>query len=196
MISTPHLILASNSPRRKQLLSELGFEFKVRTCEVDEDFPSTIPSEEVAEFLAKKKNKANREVATDNEVILTADTVVIRDKTILNKPGDRPEAYEMIKSLSGKSHQVVTGVCISGSHHETSFSVKTDVHFAELSDEEIYHYIDSAKPYDKAGAYGIQEWIGLIGVTRIEGSYSNVVGLPTREVYEALRRFMSWEHIS
>ncbi len=186
MSSTLRLILASNSPRRKQLLSELGFEFTVRTCQVDEDFPDDMLPGEVAEYLARKKNKANREIASTGEVVITADTVVIRDRDILNKPEDVQEAYDMIKSLSGRAHDVVTGVCISNHEQVNSFSVKTTVHFAELSDEEIYHYIEIAKPFDKAGAYGIQEWIGLIGVTRLEGSYSNVVGLPTREVYEAL----------
>lgn len=190
MSSTPHLILASNSPRRKQLLSELGFEFSVRTCPVDEDFPNDMPASDVAEFLARKKNQANRAIASDNEVVITADTVVIRGQDILNKPEDAQEAYDMIKSLSGRSHDVVTGVCISGREQLQSFSVRTVVHFAELSDEEIHFYIKTAEPFDKAGAYGIQEWIGMIGVTGIEGSYSNVVGLPTREVYEGLRNFV------
>lgn len=190
MISTPRLILASNSPRRKQLLSELGFEFTVRTCPVDEDFPDDMPPYEVAEFLANKKNKANREIAKKDELVLTADTVVIRGQDILNKPKDVQEAYDMIKSLSGRAHDVVTGVCISNHEQVNSFSVKTTVHFAELSDDEINHYIKLAQPFDKAGAYGIQEWIGLIGVTRIEGSYFNVVGLPTREVYEGLKSFL------
>ncbi|MDW3191002.1 MAG: Maf family nucleotide pyrophosphatase [Cytophagales bacterium] len=190
MSSIPRLILASNSPRRKQLLSELGYEFTVRTCPVDEDFPDDMPAGEVAEFLARKKNKANRAIASENEVAITADTVVIRGQDILNKPADAQEAYDMIKSLSGRSHEVVTGVCISDSEQSKSFSVKTVVHFAELTDDEIHHYINVARPFDKAGAYGIQEWIGMIGVTRIEGSYSNVVGLPTREVYEGLRDFM------
>ena len=191
MSSIPPLILASNSPRRKQLLSELGYEFTVRTCPVEEDFPEDMPSNEVAEYLAEKKNRANRKVAAAHEIILTADTVVIREQEILNKPQDRAEAYRMIKSLSGKPHEVITGVCISDSEEFKSFSVKTTVHFAVLSDEEIYHYTDTAKPFDKAGAYGIQEWIGLIGVTHIEGSYANVVGLPTREVYQALKSIYS-----
>lgn len=176
-------------------MSELGFDFTVRTIPVEEDFPSQLPPEEVAEYLAKKKNKANREIANEREIILTADTVVIRDQEILNKPGDASEAYNMIKSLSGKSHDVVTGVCISSTDHLKSFSVKTAVHFAPLSDEEINHYINLAQPFDKAGAYGIQEWIGLMGVTGVEGSYTNVVGLPTREVYEGLRVFADGEPI-
>lgn len=150
-----------------------------------------MASMEVAEFLAKKKNEANLEVAGANEVVITADTVVIRDHDILNKPENEQEAYEMIKSLSGRSHDVVTGVCISNTNQISSFSVKTTVHFTELSNEEILHYIKFAKPFDKAGAYGIQEWIGLIGVTQIEGSYTNVVGLPTREVYVGLRSFLT-----
>lgn len=190
MISTPRLILASNSPRRKHLLSDLGFEFTIRTCPVDEDFPDDMPPNEVAEFLARKKNKANREIAKEDELVVTADTVVIRGQDILNKPVDKAEAFSMIRSLSGNTHDVVTGVCISSHEQTKSFSVKTTVHFAVLSDDEINHYINLSQPFDKAGAYGIQEWIGLIGVTRIEGSYFNVVGLPTREVYEGLKSFL------
>ena len=189
MNSNRTLILASNSPRRKQLLSDAGFEFQVKAYPVEEDYPESLPAIEVAEYLAKKKNKANLKYAAAHEVILTSDTVVIRDQTILGKPRDKDEAVKMIKSLSGISHDVMTGVCISDGSREESFSVRTTVHFSNLSEGEINHYVDTAKPYDKAGAYGIQEWIGLIAVTKIEGSFFNVVGLPTREVYEVLKRW-------
>ena len=187
MNSIPDLILASNSPRREHLLKELGYDFEIRTVPVEEDWPEELLATEVAEYLACKKNAVNRQAAQDHEVILTADTVVIRDQDILNKPADEQEAFDMIDSLSGRPHDVITGVCISGNRDYKSFSVKTTVYFAELSKEEIRHYIVTAKPFDKAGAYGIQEWIGLIGVTKIEGSFFNVVGLPTREVHEALQ---------
>lgn len=190
MISTLTLILASNSPRRKQLLKDAGFDFEVRVHPVEEDFPEDMPADDVAEYLARKKNLANREFVNDHEILLTADTVVIRDQDILGKPANQEEAIAMIVSMSGRSHEVVTGVCISSSREVKSFSVKTIVHFAELSDKEVRHYVTTAQPFDKAGAYGIQEWIGLIGVTKIEGSFFNVVGLPTQEVYAALNNFL------
>lgn len=180
------LILASGSPRRRQLLSEAGFKFEVRTVPFDEVFPEDMNSGEVAEFLAKGKNQAHRDAFGD-EVILTADTVVILDDTILGKPSNEEEAISVITQLSGKTHQVVTGVCISDSNKTISFSSTTEVQFRDLTTNQIRHYVTTYKPMDKAGSYAIQEWIGLIGIESIKGSYFNVVGLPIDRVYQTIK---------
>ena len=186
MSSTPALILASNSPRRKELLKAAGFQFSIKVESVEEDFPETLNPEKVAEYLAVLKNDANRKGWGENEIILTADTTVVVDKEVLNKPSDAAEAREMLNKLSGRSHQVYTGVCISSSTKKISFTTSTTIEVDPLSVEEIEFYIDKFQPYDKAGAYGIQEWFGLSKISRIDGSYSNVVGLPVREVYSTL----------
>ncbi|MEQ9467867.1 MAG: Maf family nucleotide pyrophosphatase [Ekhidna sp.] len=188
-----NLILASKSPRRKQLLQEAGFEFEVKTIDFDETFPENLASGKVAEYLAVEKNKAHR-AAFGEGVIITADTVVIFSDKILGKPQDEEEARRVLKILSGKIHQVVTGVCISSAEKQVSFSNLTEVKFHELSDEEIAHYIQIAPPLDKAGSYGIQDWIGLIGVEWIRGSYFNVVGLPVDQVYKVLKDEFSEIH--
>jgi septum formation protein len=179
------LILASNSPRRKQLLQEAGFDFLVKTIDFDEVIPQEIDVEKAAEYLAVEKNKVHRaEVAS--KTILTADTVVIFSGKILGKPQNEQEAKNTLKLLSGKVHQVVTGVCISTEEKHISFSSTTEVCFRELSEEEINFYVTTCHPMDKAGSYGIQDWIGLIGVEWIKGSYFNVVGLPIDRVYQTL----------
>lgn len=177
------IILSSNSPRRKELLAGLGVDFEVRVLKgVDERYPDDIPLNEVPLYIAIEKASAYT-VAKD-ELVVTADTVVIVDNEILGKPKDRAEAYGMLCKISGKTHQVVTGVCLTTIDDQRSFTVTTDVEFKELSDNEIYYYIDKYRPFDKAGAYGIQEWIGYVGVLSLKGSYYNVMGLPVQRIYE------------
>ncbi|MFZ9028380.1 MAG: Maf family protein [Crocinitomicaceae bacterium] len=180
------MILASNSPRRKQLLQEAGYEFKSASLQIEEDYPLDIALEEVAKYLAEKKNDAYRTLFKD-EVIVTADTTVICGQMLLEKASTTKAATEMLKSLSGNMHQVISGVCVSKGSKLRSFSVTTDVHFANLSAEEIDYYISKFSPFDKAGAYGIQEWIGMIGIQKIVGSYYNVVGIPLFELYRVLK---------
>lgn len=182
------LILASKSPRRQQLMRELGFDFEVRTKEVNEDFPEEVPPQKVAEYLAVKKSQAYSPIPK-NELLVTADTVVIVNGTILGKPADTDEATEMLQALSGKSHQVVSGVCLTTSEKRISFSQLTEVTFRDLTAEEIEHYIRVYRPFDKAGAYGIQEWIGMIGIEQVRGDYYNVVGLPLERLYRNLLAF-------
>ena len=184
------VVLASNSPRRKELLAGLGMPFEVRVMEgIDESYPEDLPVSEVALYIAGKKADAYREKMGDNELIITADTVVIVDDEILGKPHDKADAIRMLRLISGRTHQVTTGVCLIAKHQESRFSVTTDVTFKALSDEEINYYIDTYQPFDKAGAYGIQEWIGYIGVTGLNGSYYNVMGLPVQRIYTELKKF-------
>lgn len=185
------LILASNSPRRKELLAGLGLPFEVRVLSgIDESYPDAIPVGDVALHIAGLKADAYRTTMAPDEIIITADTVVIVGDEILGKPVDEADAHRMLRLLSGRTHQVTTGVCIVAKEWERRFAVTTDVTFKTLSDEEIRYYVDTFKPFDKAGAYAIQEWIGYAGITRIEGSYFNVVGFPVQRVYEALRRLV------
>ena len=187
MTSKTKLILASNSPRRKELLAGLDIPFEVHVLQgVDESYPKSLPSEQVAEFIATQKAKAY-EVNPD-EIVITADTVVVVDDEILGKPADEEDAKDMLRKISGKSHHVITGVCLKGYDKQKSFSVDTEVTFKVLQDSEIDYYIKHYRPFDKAGAYGIQEWIGYIGVTSIQGSYFNVVGLPVQRIYNDLSR--------
>lgn len=172
------IILASKSPRRRELIQSLGFPHRSVSIEVDESFPATMPCEEVAEFLSRKKAQAFTESIPRGSVLLTADTVVIANGKVLGKPENKAEAMAMIEALSGNWHEVVTGVCLRTKEGYESFSVRTQVKFYSLETEWIKHYIDTYKPYDKAGAYGIQEWIGQIGVEEIKGCFYNVVGLP------------------
>ena len=180
-----NLILASKSPRRKQLLKDAGFVFEVKTIAFEEIFPESMDTSKVAEYLAIEKNKAHR-AAFQSGTIITSDTVVIFNDSILGKPKDKEEAKEVLKLLSGKIHVVMSGVCISNEVKQVSFSNLTEVKFNELSESEIDHYIEVAPPLDKAGSYGIQDWIGLIGVEWIKGSFYNVVGLPVDQVYQTL----------
>jgi septum formation protein len=184
------VVLASNSPRRKELLAGLGMPFEVRVMDgIDESYPEDLPVSEVALYIAGKKADAYREKMADDELIITADTVVIVDDEILGKPHDKADAIRMLKLISGRTHQVTTGVCLLSKKQESRFSVTTDVTFKTLSDEEINYYIDTYQPFDKAGAYGIQEWIGYIGVTGLNGSYYNVMGLPVQRIYTELKKF-------
>ncbi|MEM6737128.1 MAG: Maf family nucleotide pyrophosphatase [Bacteroidota bacterium] len=184
------LILASGSPRRKQLLQDAGFDFEVKTVPFEEVFPEDMESERVAEFLAIGKNDAYRKTL-GNELVLTADTIVVFNDQILGKPKNEQEAINTLKLLSGEIHEVITGVCISLLETQHSFSCKTQVKFKSLLDEEIEFYIQNYRPMDKAGSYAIQEWIGLIGIEWINGSYYNVVGLPVHEVYQLLKNKFS-----
>ena len=179
------IILASNSPRRKELLGGLGVDFEVRVMKgVDEAYPDTLPAKDVAEYISREK--ASVYDVADDELLITADTVVIVGDDILGKPKDADDAHRMLREISGRTHQVVTGVCLTTAKEQRSFSVVTDVTFKQLSDEEIDFYIRNHRPYDKAGAYGIQEWIGYIGVTGLNGSYYNVMGFPVQRVCEEL----------
>ena len=188
MVKKYNIILASNSPRRKELLSRLGVPFEVRVLkDIDESYPETTPVSEVAQFIAGKKADVYRLVMGDDELIITADTVVIVGNEILGKPADADDAARMLRALSGRTHQVTTGVCMVAKDQDRRFSVTTDVTFKQLTDEEISYYVQTYKPYDKAGAYGIQEWIGCIGVTGLSGSYYNVMGLPIQRIYQVLK---------
>lgn len=175
------IILASQSPRRKQLMELAEFEFDVLIADVDETNPPGMPGEEVPEFLAKKKADAVAHLVSD-AIVIAADTVVLLDHHILGKPKDAAHAMEILQQLSGRIHKVVTGVCIRKNEREIAFSTTTEVHFRPLTDEQIEHYISHYKPFDKAGAYAIQEWIGVIGIEKINGDYYNVMGLPIGEV--------------
>ena len=184
-----NIILASNSPRRKELLAGLGLPFEVRVLQdIDESYPDDLPVSEVALYIAGKKADAYRTTLADDELVITADTVVIVDDEILGKPADEADAERMLRLISGRTHHVTTGVCILTRETERRFAVTTDVTFKQLSDEEIHYYITKYKPFDKAGAYGIQEWIGYIGVTGLHGSYYNVMGLPVQRIYETLQQ--------
>lgn len=181
-------ILGSNSPRRKELLSALGFEFEVRVKNTDESYPNEMPVENIATFLAHKKALAFKNELKPNEVVICADTTVVFENQLLEKPIDQEQAKSMLTQLSGNTHQVITGVCILGNEHEITFSEKTEVTFATLSTTEIEHYINLYQPFDKAGSYGIQEWIGMMGISNINGTYTNVMGLPTHRLYMEMRK--------
>ena len=195
------IILASNSPRRKELLAGLDVPFEVKVIKgIDESYPSTLDAYQVAEFICKKKADAYKSLLSEDVLVLTADTVVIAPTdgeqndqegkgVILGKPQDAQDARRMLQMLSGKTHHVVTGVCLTSSKRQHSFSVVTEVSFKKFSEQEIDYYIEHYKPFDKAGAYGIQEWIGYIGCTGLKGSYYNVMGLPVQRIYEELQKF-------
>jgi len=180
------VILASNSPRRQELLAQMGVKFEVRSAFINEVYPADLPPQEVPEFLAKLKAEAMASFET-NALIIAADTVVIVENTILGKPKDQIEARGFLRQLSGRKHQVVTGVCLKYQDRLSLFKDITEVTFGNLTAWEIDHYLEVYQPMDKAGAYGIQEWIGMVGVTRIEGSYFNVVGLPVQKLYQELK---------
>ncbi len=181
------VVLASNSPRRRELLADLGIDFEVRTINgIDESYPAQLPVLEIAEYISRKKAEAYRAEMASDELIITADTVVILGNEVLGKPHDADDARRMLRALSGKTHKVVTGVTIVTEGAMRSFSAVTDVEFAPLSDEDIDYYVDNYRPLDKAGAYGIQEWIGCMGVRHISGSFYNVMGLPLHRLYNEL----------
>ena len=181
-----NLLLASNSPRRKELLTQLGYQFDIVKIDVDESYPSDLKPHEIAEYVSAKKAKAFD--VNENELLLTSDTIVALDQKILLKPKDENEAFEMIKSLSGKVHQVYTAFTLKTVDSEISKTSKTDVEFSEISDEEIKFYIKTYKPFDKAGSYGIQEWLGMTKIKNITGSFYAVMGLPVDMVYEELKK--------
>lgn len=184
---TMKLILSSNSPRRKELLAGLDIPFEVRVVKgIDESFPNDLPTDEIAEFVSKKKAAAY--AVAEDEIVITADTIVVLDGEVLGKPRDLDDAAAMLRRLSGRTHRVITGVTLKNEVKQTSFSVVSEVTFKSLSDDEISYYVHCYQPLDKAGAYGIQEWIGYIGVTSLSGSYFNVVGFPVQRIYEVLRK--------
>ena len=184
------IILASNSPRRKELLSGLGIDFTVRTLQdIDESYPSDLKGEDIPKYISGQKAKAYKATMADDELIITADTIVYVDGEVLGKPVDVDDARRMFHLMSGRKHEVITGVSIVTKEKTVQFATTTYVTFAQLTDDEIDYYIENYKPFDKAGAYGIQEWIGYIGITSIEGSYFNVVGLPVQRLYTELKKF-------
>lgn len=185
-----HIILASKSPRRQELLRGMGVDFEILTKETPENYPNDLPLDEVPKYLSLQKSLAFK----DNELpvdylLITSDTVVICEGEILGKPKDKEDAVRMLELLSGKTHHVVTGVTVRSKEKTDSFAVHSNVTFAQLDDEEIDYYIEHCKPFDKAGAYGIQEWIGYVGISGLEGSFYNVMGLPTRKLYQCLKGF-------
>ncbi len=182
------IILASNSPRRKELLSGLNLEYEVKILPgIDETYPASLKGEEIPLFIARKKAEAYRDSIQEKELIITADTIVYTDGEVLGKPKDEADARRMLHLLSGRSHQVITGVCLTTRTSQRSFASVTEVTFDALSDEEIDFYIAHYRPMDKAGAYGIQEWIGFVGVSKLNGSYFNVMGLPVQRLYRELK---------
>jgi len=184
------IILASNSPRRKELLKGLDIDFDIRIIpDIDESYPPNMPPGEIPCYLAQKKANAYRATIQADELIITADTIVVLDGDILEKPSDNNDAVRMLKRLSGRKHQVITAVTLTTKDIQKTFSVDSYVDFATLTDDEIEYYVNHYKPYDKAGAYGIQEWIGYVGVRAIEGSFYNVMGLPIQRLYQELKNF-------
>ena len=184
-----HIILASNSPRRRELLSGLGLDYEVRTLPgIDESYPDTLQGEEIPVYISSQKASAYLDALKDNELLITADTIVWLDGRVLGKPADEEEARRMLRDLSGKTHQVITGVTLATTTFQKSFASVSQVTFATLTEEEISYYVNHYHPMDKAGSYGVQEWIGFIGVERIEGSYFNVMGLPVQRLYKELKK--------
>lgn len=188
-LSKYNLILASKSPRRQFLIKELGLDFEILTKDVDESFPKKLKGKNIALYLSKKKAEAFRNELKPNDLLITADTIVWINNKVLNKPSDFMEAVKMLKLLSGKMHTVYTGVTLMSALKQKTFFAETKVFFKKLSEKEIDFYVTNYKPYDKAGAYGAQEWIGYVGVKKIIGSYFNVMGLPVKELYEELVKF-------
>ena len=185
------IILASNSPRRQELLAGLDLDFEVKVLpDISEDYPADTPTEKIAEFIAVKKAEPYLSLLQDDELVITADTVVVVDGVVLGKPTDETDAKRMLQMISGRTHQVVTGVCLTSKTLQRHFSVLTDVTFKQLSDDEIDYYVRTDRPFDKAGAYGIQEWIGYVGVSSIRGSYFNVMGLPVQRIWNELQSFL------
>jgi septum formation protein len=185
------IILASRSPRRQQLLKELGLRFEVVVREWTEKYPGHLKGEEIALFVARGKAKTFQSEIKDNEIVITADTIVWCNNKVLDKPAGKDDAKRILREISGNTHEVITGVCLLSSDKQSSFFSSTKVTFKELSDEEIDYYVTSFNPYDKAGAYGIQEWIGIAACSHIEGSYFNVMGLPVEQVYHELQKFIA-----
>lgn len=183
------IILASNSPRRKQIMASAGFKFEVRSMNVPEDHPEGVPAKDIPQYLAQKKAKAFLPTLKDDEIVIGADTIVVLNGVIFEKPANRADAIRMLSELSGNAHDVYTGVCIVDKAKDVSFTVKTVVHFNAIEPAEIEYYVDTFQPYDKAGAYACQEWIGAVAIKTFEGDYFNVVGLPINRVYAELKKF-------
>lgn len=188
-MNKPQILLASGSPRRAMLLEEMDYAYRIIRPDVEEIIPENMPTEEAPAYLAQLKGQTVLSQLGANEILLAADTIVVLDGQIVGKPTNVDHAKETIKRLSGNQHHVITGVYLANSDRDLKFSVKTTVYFDDISDAETDYYISNYKPLDKAGSYGIQEWIGWTKIIRIEGSYSNIIGLPTREVYQALMSF-------
>ena len=182
------VILASNSPRRKELLSGLGIDYEVRTLpDVDESYPESLQGADIPLYISQEKADAYRALLQPGELMITADTIVWLDGRVLGKPKDREDALQMLRDMSGRTHEVFTGVCITTTDWQRSFAAQTEVRFAQLTEEEITYYVDCYQPMDKAGSYGVQEWIGFIGVENISGSYFNIMGLPVQRLYRELK---------
>ena len=185
------LILASQSPRRRELLKGLDVEFSTCTVDADESFPASLKGADAVQYICKAKANAYKPQLEENTIAITADTVVILDENIIGKPKSYEEAFSMIRSLSDRVHEVITAVCIFSKEKCVEFYSSTEVHFSEITNEEINYYIEKYKPFDKAGSYGVQEWIGYIGIEKIVGSYFNVMGLPVKRLYDELKSFTS-----
>ncbi len=184
------IVLASNSPRRKELLQRMGVNFKVRTLfGIDESYPDSLRGEDIVCYISRNKAKAYQSSMAPNELLITADTIVYVDGEVMGKPKNAEQAKEMLHKLSGKTHQVITGVTIVTAKRTENFGVTSQVKFTNITDDEINFYVDNYLPFDKAGAYGIQEWIGIVAVEEIKGSYFNVVGLPVQRLYQKLKTF-------
>lgn len=184
-----HLILASGSPRRQQFFKELGIDFEIRLKEIEEVYPNALQAEAITNYLAELKANAFADELQKNDILITSDTIVWHKNQCLGKPKDEEDAFKMLQSLSNATHEVITSVCFKTTEKTETFFAVTKVTFQLLSDEEIRYYLENYKPFDKAGSYAIQEWIGLIGISKIEGSYTNVVGMPMHLVYEKLKTF-------
>lgn len=184
------IILGSASPRRAELLKGLDLNFEIITMDVDETYPSSMNGVGIPMFLAEKKANAYKDMMTDDVMLITADTIVFLEGKVLGKPVDYTDAKKILQKLSGKTHQVITGVCISTTERRRVFHTSSEVRFAHLSEAEIEYYLENYKPYDKAGSYGVQEWIGYVGVENINGSYYNVMGLPIQRLYNELKRWI------
>ena len=183
------VVLASNSPRRRELLTGLQVDYQVKVLpDIEESYPDALKGEEIPVFIAREKADAYKPTMADDELIITADTIVYTDGEVLGKPKDEADAERMLRTLSGRTHQVITGVCLTTVSFQRTFAAVTDVTFAPLSDEEIHFYVSRFRPFDKAGAYGVQEWIGYVGVTGLKGSYFNVMGLPVQRLYQELKK--------
>jgi len=184
-----HIILASQSPRRQELLRGLNIPFDVQAIDIEESYPEQLVGVDIPMYLAEKKANAFADKMGKNTLLITADTIVWHEGQVFGKPINKADATRMLKALSGKTHQVITGVCLSTLNKRKTFHVISEVHFAQLSSEEIEYYLQNYEPYDKAGSYGVQEWIGYVGVEHIEGSYFNVMGLPVQRLYTELKRW-------
>lgn len=184
------IVLGSNSPRRRELLAGLDFDFEVQAIpDIDESYPEGLSAEEIPLYIARKKAEAYADRMSDDELLITADTIVWTFKQVLGKPTDREDAIAMLQTLSGHVHEVVTGVCMTTKEKTVSFSASSAVSFAQLDTEEIIYYVDKYRPFDKAGSYGVQEWIGYVGVEAINGSFYNIMGLPIQRLYRELKKF-------